>query len=540
MITLTVYGGCGTVGGNKVLLEDADRDTRLFFDFGTDYARRGLYFEEFLRPRALTGVVDLLVTGVLPPIEGIYRDDFFPEGWTQQTLHDYPHHRTLERLDGVLLSHAHLDHCGAVSFLRPETPVFVSAMTGVVAKAVQDTSSGDTLESEFVYTVPRELTAAGLLGIVRSAAFTPRPYTFVDPEPVPESVATFWSERPRKMRELTALMQTGFQGQVGGCPVRPFPVDHSVFGATAWAVETSAGWVVYTGDLRFHGARAEQSERFEEEIAALRPRVLICEGTRIGEAGAREGRAVSEADVLERALAEVRAAPGLVVADFGPRNIERLMTFVEVARQSGRRLAVLAKDAYLLRAMAFVGKDVPTVETCEELVLWDDPKGTRFHWEQQVRYSAGRKIAGAKQIRASQGDYILAMSFWDVKNLIDLQPRNGLYLYSSSEVYDEEGAADMRRLHNWLRLFEMRQAGLPIESDERDEYGRAVWKIPEDQRGLHASGHASGEQLLDLIRRVRPKAVVPIHTELPEAFRMLEREGLDVLVPNYGEAIVLA
>ena len=33
MPTITLYGGAGTIGGNKILLEDGD--SRLFFDFGT-------------------------------------------------------------------------------------------------------------------------------------------------------------------------------------------------------------------------------------------------------------------------------------------------------------------------------------------------------------------------------------------------------------------------------------------------------------------------------------------------------------------------
>ena len=53
MPTITLYGGAGTIGGNKILLEDpqASGDSRLFFDFGTTFATRDLYFEEYLKPR---------------------------------------------------------------------------------------------------------------------------------------------------------------------------------------------------------------------------------------------------------------------------------------------------------------------------------------------------------------------------------------------------------------------------------------------------------------------------------------------------------
>jgi len=44
MPTITLYGGAGTIGGNKILLED--EGSRLFFDFGTTFATRDLYFSE--------------------------------------------------------------------------------------------------------------------------------------------------------------------------------------------------------------------------------------------------------------------------------------------------------------------------------------------------------------------------------------------------------------------------------------------------------------------------------------------------------------
>ena len=38
MPSITLYGGAGTIGGNKILLED--EGSRLFFDFGTTFKTR--------------------------------------------------------------------------------------------------------------------------------------------------------------------------------------------------------------------------------------------------------------------------------------------------------------------------------------------------------------------------------------------------------------------------------------------------------------------------------------------------------------------
>ena len=67
MPTVTVYGGANMIGGNKILLEDGPPggESRVFFDFGTTFATRDLYFEEYLKPRAGAGLLDLLEMDLL-------------------------------------------------------------------------------------------------------------------------------------------------------------------------------------------------------------------------------------------------------------------------------------------------------------------------------------------------------------------------------------------------------------------------------------------------------------------------------------------
>ena len=73
MAKLTFYGGVKEIGGNKILLED--RDTKIFLDFGMSFARRDMYFEEFLNPRPANGIGDFLTLNLIPDISGIYRED---------------------------------------------------------------------------------------------------------------------------------------------------------------------------------------------------------------------------------------------------------------------------------------------------------------------------------------------------------------------------------------------------------------------------------------------------------------------------------
>ncbi len=119
------------------------------------------------------------------------------------------------------------------------------------------------------------------------------------------------------------------------------------------------------------GTECHLSRKFAEDLAALCPFALLCEGTNLETA-----HQVTEAEVLENCLRAVQESAGkLVVADFAPRNVERLVTFLKIARQTGRCLAIQPRDAYLLLAMRLADPDAvpdPLAEPC--LALYEDPK----------------------------------------------------------------------------------------------------------------------------------------------------------------------
>jgi ribonuclease J len=157
---------------------------------------------------------------------------------------------------------------------------------------------------------------------------------------------------------------------------KAFEVDHSMYGAAAYAINTSDGWIVYTGDLRLHGKFRDKTEKFVREAKSLYPKVLIIEGTPIG----RQDRKESEDEVHSTCLEATIAEKGLVVADFSPRNFERLDTFMNIAKESGRELVVLAKDAYMLDIM----KCADGMDRMSELLVYRDVKSKRDAFEKMV------------------------------------------------------------------------------------------------------------------------------------------------------------
>jgi ribonuclease J len=239
-----------------------------------------------------------------------------------------------------------------------------------------------------------------------------------------------------------------------------------------------------------------------------------------------EGECTTEEQVQARAHdIVVRSKGRLVLADFSPRHVERLTAFLAIAAATDRRLAILAKDMYLLEALARCGGMEGMVGS-PHLVVYDDVVVKPDIWNRDLRERHRARLVGPDEVRADPGGFLLAFSFWDLKNLLDIRPTGGVYIYSSSEAYGEEQAIDMHRLWNWLQLFGFEVHGFAVDGHGELSFGG----------GLHASGHASGEELLAMAREIRPRILVPLHTERPDLFVTgLRGEPIEVrLIPNGG------
>ncbi len=533
MVRLTFYGGINEIGGNKILLEDGER--RLFLDFGFPYKKHKLFYEEYLKPRSGAGLLDPLAMGLLPPLEGLYRDDLATPGLWQQFQHAATY-RQLDQVNGVLLSHAHLDHSGYISFLKNDIPVFATSVTAFITKAMQDSGKSDFEQQVCFFSPTKQERPTGwkqIAHLTDNTAKQQRQFCLADVNPAelsPEATQ-FWSrgfwEKTARQKELVSRPLASHRH----CSfnLRCFPVDHSIPGACAWGIETSSGWVIYSGDLRRHGKRAELTERFIEQAAELHPRALILEGT-----GVQRQSNVAEHEVYENGLQAIAKSNSLVIADFSPRDVDRLLTFLQIARDTGRKLAILPKDAYLLKTIRLLEPEIPDIAQESNLVIYQDTIASKSPgiWLRNLYQEYDSKIVLAEDVSSAQDQFILCFSFFDLNELPSIRPQAGsLYVYSSSEPHDEEQEIDFRRLHKWLEHFELKGFGLPIEKNGQ-------WQVPDGEKGLHASGHACGLDLLEIARQIGPQVLIPVHSEHPDFYtEHLSDSGIGVILPTVGGTI---
>lgn len=507
MASITCFDGVNCIGGNKILLEDGGR--KLFFDFGRNFGAEGAFYEEFIQPKTCAGLYEHIQMGLLPPFEDLYRRDLVPvlcdpwDGIDAQRIGD---------VGGVLVSHAHVDHMGSLHHIRPDIPLYCSPMTAAISRALQDTGRSAS-DAEYCYYACKTEGDGGILVATswRGHPYIGRKYFLTDD--FREDFRVFWRDAPGS-RALEALDCEPI-ADCAGLNVRSFPVDHSVYGALAWAVETEAGWVVYSGDVRLHGGYCDYTRQFAEEAAKLNPVALILEGTRIT-----SDSTYTEATVRDACLEVVQNSGGLVMADFGPRNVERLLGFLQIARETGRELAILPKDAYLLDAMRCAGgeQEVPSVDEPGVRIYWE-LVGSTSKWRDRVRDAHPNNGVTMTDVAENQEEFICCFSFFDVQELAYLKPVPGsVWISSNCEPFNEEMQIDKGRLMNWLARFGIDYVG-----------GDEGHNSP-----FHVSGHASGKDLVELVRTIRPKRLIPVHCEQPEIYRERVGDVCEVVIPEKG------
>ncbi|KXB04920.1 hypothetical protein AKJ48_00895 [candidate division MSBL1 archaeon SCGC-AAA261O19] len=506
--TLTFYDGVDTIGGTKIHLESRGRG--ILLDFGQNFKNESNFYEEYLKPRSTRGIYDYFTLGLLPPLD-IYREDLIPADLARKEL------KAVD-LDGVLVTHAHMDHVGYIGLLKREIPIFSSPMSAAILKSIQDTGVGG-VPREIAYMKERERTEDEDR-VLKSKSYRKTPSSgrdfYLTSRPS-EELLDFWSDTPsRRGHEAGKLSEVNENDKP--LPFQWFEVSHSIYGATAYCVKTEDGWIVYTGDLRFHGKKGDKTKKFVKEASKLNAKVLITEGTRTGR---EETENETEEDVYQNCLTATESEDNLVIGDFSPRNLERLETFLKIAEKTGRKLVATTKDGYALDSLRCVdGVDrASRVRVYKDLTVWK----RRRKWEKQVLEKFEEQTIDPQEISKNPGQYILCFSFWDIKNLLDIMPEGGSYIYSTSEAYTEEQELDVERLWEWLQFFNLKAVGFEL----RKENGETKLDF---KKGYHCSGHAAPDELLRMIEEIDPEIVVPVHTEDPEFFsENLEGRGVEIL-----------
>ena len=481
MTRISFYGGINEIGGNKFLVED--KGTRVFLDFGMQMGKANDYFAEFAQPRTLNGMGDLFEFGLLPKLEGVYRTDY-----SKHMQYDNDHIKPTS-VDALLLTHAHIDHCAYIHYLRPEIPIYCTEQTRLIMQCFQDTGG----DEEYI-------------------AFKEN-FQIYDNERGAKSRAKKEPNRKVIARKFNTIFPYK-KFKIDSIEVEPIPVDHSLAGVCGFILHTSKGSIAYTADIRFHGRRKQDSEKFVDKCATSDIDHILCEGTRL-----EQQSSITEFDVEDQITRVIANTGNLVVVSYPTRDLDRLLSFYNAAKHSNRHLVIDLKQAYLLKLFAssehssgiYPSVDDPVIRIFNPRKSWGLLDKDRQYWTEKIvmedyseweREFIGRNNSmDYRDIKSKQNELVFYCSDYRMQELIDVRPlENSSYIRSSTEPYDDEMKLDHERIKRWLIHF-----GL-LQKDQN-------WNV------MHVSGHGSADQIQHIVQDSKAKNLIPIHTVHEEYFK---------------------
>ncbi len=298
----------------------------------------------------------------------------------------------------------------------------------------------------------------------------------------------------------------------GHLQLGPFRVDlinvaHSIPESNALAIRTPLGTVLHTGDWKIDPTPLLGAPTDQAKLTALGDEgVLALVGDSTN--AVREGRSPSEADVAKTLAELIRTAPARVAVTTFASHVGRIRAVADAARAAEREVVVIG------RAMERV------VQVARETGYLDGVQD--FREAQSYGYLPPDKVLAL--CTGSQGEPRAALARIAEDEHPEVTLTSGdRVIFSARTIPGNEKAVS--RVINGL-------------------VAQGVEVITDRNHLVHVSGHPRRAELLDMIKWVRPKILVPAHGEalhLAEHAKLARDAGVpQVLVCRNGDLVRLA
>lgn len=303
------------------------------------------------------------------------------------------------------------------------------------------------------------------------------------------------------------MFQSGKKFSIDSVGVEPLPVDHSIPGVHAFILNTPEGTIGNTADLRFHGRRKDETEKFVQRCAESDLDVLLCEGTRVDAPSS-----ITEYDVEDEISRIVNDIKSLTIVGYPIRDLDRLLSFYIAAKNTNRDLVIDMKQAYLLKLFdespnlkgKYPGPTDKNIKIYIQRGSWGliDKDIDLFSERQlladyrlwQREFLDYPNAVDYRDIQKKQNQYIFYCSDFRLQDLIDVKPAEGSsYIRSLTEPFNTEMETKEDQVKNWFVHF-------------------GVLKREDKWHQIHVSGHGDGEQIKYIVENTDAKSLIPIHT----------------------------
>jgi len=278
-MNLKIHRGTQEIGGSCI--EVWTDKTRIVLDFGMPLVEKDSVEFDFRKYETLTDS-ELIQKGILPDISGLYEN-------------------SEKCIDGLVVSHPHLDHYGLINFLSPKVKIHLGE---AAHKIIELTNIFTPSQNE-----------------INNYEYYEKEKTFA----------------------------------IGNINITPYWMDHSAFDAYALLLESNGKTLFYSGDFRGHGRKSKVFKWFTHN-APKNVDYLLMEGTQLG----RKSKIEKSEEELELELVDKFNEPEKINLLYASgQNIDRLVSVYRACVKTDKIFVIDVYVATVLDALAQYTPSLP-------------------------------------------------------------------------------------------------------------------------------------------------------------------------------------
>lgn len=263
--------------------------------------------------------------------------------------------------------------------------------------------------------------------------------------------------------------------KLGAFDIEFLHVNHNIPDSLGVVLKTPVGTVVHTGDWKFDHTPVNEKPADMARLKSLGAEgilLLVSDST-----GAKDpGRTMSESEIQKNLEEIFQKADGRIIAATFSSLLTRVQQLIWLSEQYGRKVLI---EGYSMKSTVAVAQELGYLKVKKGTFVTKEEFSRLTHKEATVICTGANGEDRAVLMRIANGEH----------KYIQIDPRDSI-VFSSSVVPGNE--ATVQRLKDTL----YKRAGKIYHSESMD---------------IHASGHAKGEDLKEMVRLIKPRYFIPMH-----------------------------